>query len=613
MDKVTRIARLNAHAFFPIKNKAYICGNYRSRPMKYIIALSTLLSVAFMSLVLRVDAHSTAHRTKDSLRRVIAQTEGADRTRARERLARIYIKNLRHEGVLDTLLALYDTMESEARTAGDFASVGVVQNNRITAYYNKGLNDEVIAKAPAVLGFLAENGLWKDFYQTSNNVCEAYRRKREYDKALEAAEKTYHGAKERNDRGGMGMTQLAIAKIYSDLRRYSEAEKCIRDCIDLLQNQKSYLNYLATAYNRLAVSLIGQERYDEALEVARATEDVNRRYEQASHSPQPSAWFNLWLIYVDIYRQTGAYDKALAYADKIDSITNGSVRMYKERGHILYGKRHYAQALEMLDSAIRASPNALEPKGLKLMTLAQMREPDKAVQLFSEVIGELESRHNERFNARLDELRTQYEVDKLVAEKKRSRNNFLFALGGCLLLVVLLGVTCYYNRVITRKNIGLFNRIKEQDRTEEELAQLRMLYEQPIRNKISVEHREEPELGSERQQRELVVRLHEYLLRDRNFVHAEINRDELISALGTNKNLLSEAVKAVAGKTPMEYIRTMQLEEARRLLDRHPELTVESIAFDCGFNAPNTFYRQFRKYYGISPAQYRKLADTCGN
>lgn len=140
-----------------------------------------------------------------------------------------------------------------------------------------------------------------------------------------------------------------------------------------------------------------------------------------------------------------------------------------------------------------------------------------------------------------------------------------------------------------------------------------MLYEQPIRNKISVEHREEPELGSERQRRELVVRLHEYLLRDRNFVHAEINRDELISALGTNKNLLSEAVKAVAGKTPMEYIRTMQLEEARRLLDRHPELTVESIAFDCGFNAPNTFYRQFRKYYGISPAQYRKLADTCGD
>lgn len=580
--------------------------------MKYKIVLSVLFIVTFISLVLRVEAHGTSQRQKDSLRRVIVQTEGADRTQAREQLARIYLVELRKEGVLDSLMALYDTMEAEARTAGDIPAEGVVRSNRIKAYYNKGLNDEVIAKAPAVLGFLAENGLWKDFYQTSNNVCEAYRRKGEYDKALEEAEKTYLGAKERDDRGGMGMTQLAISKIYSDLRRYPEAEKCMRECIDLLQDQTSYLNYLATAHNRLAVTLIGQERYDEAVEVARATEEVNRRYEKASHSPQPSAWFNLWLTYVDIYRQTGAYDKALLYADKVDSITNGSVRMYKERGHILYGKRRYTEALEMLDSAILAFPNSLEPKGLKLMTLAQMREPDKAVQLFSEVIGELDSLHNERFNARLDELRTQYEVDKHIAEKRRSRNNFLFALGGCLLLAVLLGVTFYYNRIITRKNIGLYNRIKEQDRIEEELARLRATSEQST-GKTSVEKGEEPRLSGERQQRELVDRLHDYLLRDRNLVHAEMNRDELVSALGTNKNLLSEAVKAVTGKTPMEYIRTMQLEEARRLLDRHPELTVESIAFDCGFNAPNTFYRHFRKHYGISPAEYRKLADTYGH
>lgn len=63
---------------------------------------------------------------------------------------------------------------------------------------------------------------------------------------------------------------------------------------------------------------------------------------------------------------------------------------------------------------------------------------------------------------------------------------------------------------------------------------------------------------------------------------------------------------------PREYIRRVQLEEARRLLDKYPELTVEAVAFDCGFNALNTFYRLFRKHYGISPAQYRKIAYLLG-
>lgn len=121
-----------------------------------------------------------------------------------------------------------------------------------------------------------------------------------------------------------------------------------------------------------------------------------------------------------------------------------------------------------------------------------------------------------------------------------------------------------------------------------------------------------PELPGDRQQRELVDRLREYLLREHNLVHADNSRDVLVAALGTNKNTLTEAVKAVTGKTPMEYIRTMQLEQARHLLDKHPELTVESVAFDCGFNAPNTFYRLFCKHYGISPAEYRKIASSVG-
>ena len=105
--------------------------------------------------------------------------------------------------------------------------------------------------------------------------------------------------------------------------------------------------------------------------------------------------------------------------------------------------------------------------------------------------------------------------------------------------------------------------------------------------------------------RDLVKRLKEYLLCDNNLTKTDITREELIDVLGTNRNTLSKAVRIVTGNTLMQYIRELQLEEARRLLDDHPELTVETIAYECGFKSSATFYRHFRKQYGQPPTGYR--------
>lgn len=553
-----------------------------------------------------IQANNFAQQQKDSLRVVISRADGSEKIEAYKELARFYRMELRKEGVLDTLLTIYDALEAEARRTGAVKEQAAAGYNRLGALYDNRLFDEVIRQAPAILVFQSENALWKNYYQTCMIFLDAYRRKRDYDRGLEEADRVYEHAKARDDRAGMGIALHAVARIYTDQRRFPEAEKSLRESVEMMQDETPYLNVLATVYNHLVQNLIAQERYDEALQAARETEAVNRRYEKASESPQPSAWYNLWLTYTDIYRQTDRFDKAQAYVDKIDSITKGSVKMYKERGHILYGKTRYREAVAMLDSAIAASPNSLEPKALKLMALTQMKDSEKAVELFSEVVGELQTQHNTEYNAKLDEIRTQYEVDKYIAEKERNRNYFLFALGGCLLLALLLGGVFYYNRIILAKNRSLYRQIKEQDRLEEELARLRA--QAGTAHGGSAADPGTP-LPGDPQQRELVERLREYLLSDDNRFR-DINRDEITLTLGTNRNTLNEAVKSVHGMTAMEYVRLIRVEMARRMIDKHPELTLESISFSCGFNTQSTFYRLFRKQYGISPAEYRKMAES---
>jgi AraC-like DNA-binding protein len=114
-----------------------------------------------------------------------------------------------------------------------------------------------------------------------------------------------------------------------------------------------------------------------------------------------------------------------------------------------------------------------------------------------------------------------------------------------------------------------------------------------------------------RQQQQLVSRLREHLHKERNFSKIDIDIQNLVSEMATSRTPLFEAIKAVTGKTPMEFINHIRLEEAKRLLD-HSDHTIETIATECGFQTPSTFYRQFRDRYRITPAEYRKSAKNNG-
>lgn len=87
-----------------------------------------------------------------------------------------------------------------------------------------------------------------------------------------------------------------------------------------------------------------------------------------------------------------------------------------------------------------------------------------------------------------------------------------------------------------------------------------------------------------------------------------LTRDEVVSRLGTSRKTFLEALQRHINMTFTEYTNKYRLDEAVELLE-NGEYTNETIAEEVGFGSVNTFYRQFRQRYGISPMEYRKALN----
>jgi AraC-type DNA-binding domain-containing proteins len=559
--------------------------------MKYFLLTIALLTATFIYPSF-VWTQSTVQHQKDSLRRAISEEEGDAKLKTYNRLAALYQAELSKEHVIDTIIGIYDEMDAEAVKQNNITNQTLARVNKLIALSNARMYDEFILQAPAHLDFLLKNEQWKAYYQLRAILSTVYTSMNQIEQALNEAQAIYEHAKAQEHAGGMGLALRSISKIYTSQRRFTDAEKCLQECIKLLQDSTSYFNVLTDAYYSLLGNFVTQKRYDDAIRMAAENGDAIRSYEERSNNPQSMAWRNLYLSYVDIYRQSEKYDEAEIYVNKVDSITHGSLKLYEERAQILYGKKRYAEALEMINKEIEQNPTRRQPKGVKLMILIKMGEAQAAHNLFSEVIVELDSVRNADFNARLDEIHTQYEVSKHIAEKERNFNYFLFSLGGCALLIVLLGCVFYYNRIITRKNRFLYEQINEQRRFNKETEQAEL--------QIPVER-----LSRERK---LYLDLQRLMTTEKLFTQSDINRNYLADRLGTNRQYLIDAITQETGLNFSLYIADLRLQYSLELLSDEPNLSLDAIAIDSGYGSYSSFFRAFAKKYGITPSDYRKFS-----
>lgn len=103
---------------------------------------------------------------------------------------------------------------------------------------------------------------------------------------------------------------------------------------------------------------------------------------------------------------------------------------------------------------------------------------------------------------------------------------------------------------------------------------------------------------------EMVERIRFAILQ--NYTNPDFELDEYIRTLPFHYDYLRKLFKKELGISPLEYITSLRMKNAERLLSAvlTGGYAIAEIARMCGYDNPLYFSRVFRKYYGCSPTQF---------
>jgi len=94
----------------------------------------------------------------------------------------------------------------------------------------------------------------------------------------------------------------------------------------------------------------------------------------------------------------------------------------------------------------------------------------------------------------------------------------------------------------------------------------------------------------------------------KEYLRPDLTLPKLAETVGCSVNNLSQVINSGFGTSFFDYLNRYRIEYARKLLESNDSKSsaILTIAFTVGFNSNSAFYSAFKKYVGMTPAQYRQ-------
>lgn len=110
---------------------------------------------------------------------------------------------------------------------------------------------------------------------------------------------------------------------------------------------------------------------------------------------------------------------------------------------------------------------------------------------------------------------------------------------------------------------------------------------------------------SQEDQRVLLGKLNKMMTDQKPFLRSDFSLPDLAQTVGTTVHTLSQAINEGLGKNFFEMVAEYRVAEAKKLLREQPNIKVEEIAEQVGYNSKSSFNTMFKKFTGVTPSQFR--------
>lgn len=112
-------------------------------------------------------------------------------------------------------------------------------------------------------------------------------------------------------------------------------------------------------------------------------------------------------------------------------------------------------------------------------------------------------------------------------------------------------------------------------------------------------------------QQELYDKVNGHVVDNKLFLDPYLGLDSLSESLDLSPGYLSFLINNYSSHNFSDYINQLRVDQVKQLIKDpdYQNYTIVSIGLESGFNSKSTFYKSFKKFTGISPAEFKKNLD----